>query len=114
MEQRITLALPAGEQVIKAVIYAGLLNASGSITKKCIDLRGGAEWNNIPFSEEILALYKSAWDKLSLATIEGQILEKPVFENVIIRFTAFTAPFKYNTAATVWDKNRGVWLSEHI
>lgn len=114
MEQRITLALPAGEQVIKAVIYAGLLNASGSITKKCIDLRGGAEWNNIPFSEEILALYKSAWDKLSLATIEGQILEKPVFENVIIHFTAFTVPFKYNTAATVWDKNRGVWLSEHI
>lgn len=58
--------------------------------------RGGALWDNIPFSEEILIQYKHAWDKLVLIGVNASItLEKPPFEMVLDRFYAIVLPIKH-------------------
>lgn len=33
---------------------------------KYIEIRSGAEWDNIPFNDDIIVQYKRAWDKLEL------------------------------------------------
>ena len=48
----------------------------------------GAEWDNYPFSEQVLIEYRKAYDKLSLNSMyKGVTLQKPRFEDVMSRFS---------------------------
>lgn len=69
--------------------------------------RGGAEWDNIPFNEDVIREYKKAWDKLSLiGSNTGQVLDKPVFEIALKQFYAVAIPLKSNTEFTYWSHER--------
>lgn len=60
-----------------------------------IDLRGGAEWENIPFSDVVLEEYRKAWDKLELVSAEnGQIMQKEEFSEVLELFYNIVLPLK--------------------
>lgn len=49
-----------------------------------ISLRGGAEWQNLPFNADVLVQYKHAWDKLELKSVtSGADLDKPLFDVVL-------------------------------
>lgn len=80
--------------------------------KRYIELRGGAEWNNFPFSEEVLVQYRKAWDKLELRPNKvSKQLDKPSFDEVLLQFTKFITPLKYPVdKVTQWDNNRNAWF----
>lgn len=60
-----------------------------------VELRGGAEWNNIPFNDTVLAQYRKAWDKLELINSEtGDELFKEDFDSVIELFYSIVLPLK--------------------
>lgn len=78
--------------------------------KEFIDLRGNAEWDNIPFNEDIIREYKRAWDKLNLQTINGEALNRPEFMLAIQRFYTFVLPMKKGLDRNLkWDcTNMGI------
>lgn len=62
-----------------------------------IDLRGGAEWDNIPFNDIVLEQYRKAWEKLQLVSSEtGDLMEKLNFEVYLQLFYAVVLPLKTN------------------
>lgn len=68
-----------------------------------IDLRGGADWDNIPFSDTILIEYAKAWNKLVLQTPNGGVLQKPDFATVLERFYYVALSIKGNENHTMWS-----------
>ena len=66
-----------------------------------IKYRGNAEWEHIPFSDEIIVQYSKAWDKLVLRTPTDQQLSKPAFNDVLDRF--------YYIAFAVRNGESGFW-----
>jgi hypothetical protein len=79
---------------------------------KFIELRGGAEWDNIPFSDDVLVQYKRAWDRLEVidSMRTDEYLEKPNFEEAINRLYAFTGSIKYKREVTTWDHKWLRWI----
>jgi hypothetical protein len=80
-------------------------NFSISIGKlvEYIKMRGGADWDNIPFSEEAILSYKLAWDKLVLTSVEAEELYKPEFDEVLYRFYKIALPAKAGAVNFIWD-----------
>ncbi len=75
---------------------------------KYIELRSGAEWDNIPFNDDIIVQYKRAWDKLELRNYNGNgILEKPEFMDALKRFYQFALPLKYGEIFDRWEHKNG-------
>lgn len=73
-----------------------------------IEKRGGAEWDNIPFNDNVLVQYKYAWDKLDLQSFNGvEQIEKPEFNDAINRFYKFALPLKYDENFTLWEHENG-------
>lgn len=67
-----------------------------------IELRGGAEWQNIPFDDAILTEYSKAWNKLILQTPSGTMLQKPEFNSVLERFYYVALALKGNEVHAYW------------
>lgn len=71
-------------------------------------LRGGAQWENIPFNDVILREYEHAWEKLVLENSFGTgSIEKPPFEVVLYRYYKIALPLKSNNFAERWDHKYG-------
>lgn len=69
-----------------------------------VERRGGAEWDNIPFSEVVIEQYRKAWDKLTLIGFEsGSTLSKPSFEVVIERYYTVAIPMKAKKGFKRWE-----------
>lgn len=71
--------------------------------QKFIELRGGAEWDNIKFNDDVLVQYSRAWDKLILENLHGESLEKPPFRTTLHRFYLIALPLKENEKYAAWD-----------
>lgn len=68
-----------------------------------IELRSGAEWDNIPFDDDVLVQYKMAWDKLDLRNAEtGAKIEKPEFDVVLGRYYALALAVKAGNIKGFW------------
>lgn len=65
--------------------------------------RGTAEWDNIPFSDIVLAEYKKAWDKLFLLSLDGSVLPKPEFNTVLLQYYAIALPLKEGAKFELWN-----------
>ena len=75
--------------------------------RRYVDLRGGAEWDNIPFSDIVLREYEKAWDKLVLiSSTEVALLEKPSFESAITRFNIISFYLKESDCTLSWDHSK--------
>lgn len=73
-----------------------------------IEIRGGAEWNNIPFNDTVLVQYKIAWDKLNLKSFGGSgMIEKPLFDVALRRYYAFALPIRENKVNVRWECKNG-------
>lgn len=60
-----------------------------------IDRRGGAEWDNIPFSDVVLEQYQQAWERLDLVGSQtGKALFKNEFSEVLETFYEIVLPLK--------------------
>lgn len=72
-----------------------------------VDLRGGAEWDNIPFNDAVLEQYRKAWDKLVLVnSVTGDLMEKLNFEIYLQLFYAVVLPLKVEAFDyPIWDHN---------
>lgn len=68
-----------------------------------IAVRGGAEWDNIPFNDDVIREYAMAWDKLSLASMADEHLDKPNFQEVLERFYAIALPVKAEHGGLIWS-----------
>lgn len=69
---------------------------------KYIELRGNAEFNNIPFNDTILVQYEKAWEKLQLTSPTTATIEKPPFTQVLTRFYAIALPLKDGIVGGTW------------
>ena len=68
-----------------------------------IEIRGGAEWNNIPFNDTVLVQYKIAWDKLELVNAEtGAKIDKPLFDVALGRYYAISLSIKSGDVLKKW------------
>lgn len=67
------------------------------------EIRGNAEWNNIPFNDIVLSEYEKAWGKLQLVSPNNLAIIKPSFEDAIQRFYAISIPLKDNIYDIRWD-----------
>lgn len=73
-----------------------------------IDRRGNAEWDNIPFEDTALKLYKTSWEKVKLTNYRtGNTLNKPDFKVVIKRFNDIALPLKEKVCFDYWDHKKG-------
>lgn len=85
-------------------------DVSYSVLTECIAARGNADWENIPFSEEVLRQYEIAWDKLILtSSITKAQLFKPGFQEVIALFDTVVFPIKYGEVFEQWDHQFKSW-----
>lgn len=76
-----------------------------------VELRSGAEWDNIPFDDDVVVQYKRAWDKLELENYNGSnTIEKPGFMDAIKRFYQFSLPLKYGEAVNIWEHVNGRFI----
>lgn len=70
---------------------------------KYIEIRSGAEWDNIPFNDDIIVQYKRAWDKLELINSKtGNKIEKPGFDIVLGRYYALALAIKAGNISGFW------------
>ena len=68
-----------------------------------VELRSGAEWDNIPFDDDVIVQYKRAWDKLELRNSKtGNKIEKPGFDVVLGRYYALALPVKVGNINGFW------------
>ncbi len=66
-----------------------------------IDRRGGAAWDNIPFSDVVLEQYQQAWERLDLVGSQtGKALFKNEFSEVLETF--YQKAYKNTPASTGW------------
>jgi hypothetical protein len=79
----------------------------------CIEHRDNYDatvWDNIPFSEVVLLEYEKAWEKLELVSFEsGVAINKPNFNEVILRFNSIAFRIKENITATSWNHDNLCW-----
>ena len=68
--------------------------------KECIINRGLIDWNADPFREEVVTQYAKAYDKLTVATCDGRIINKPELNKILLRLRDFME--NYNNDVT-WD-----------
>ena len=68
-----------------------------------IDKRGGAEWQNIPFKDEVLIEYEKAWSKLVLQTPSAKTLRKPEFAEVLQQFYYVALAIKAGEQHRYWS-----------
>lgn len=78
------------------------------LLKEFTELRGGAEWEHIPFKEDVIEQYEYAWEKLELRNpIVSAKLEKPLFADVLDRYYTIAIAIKENLDVTKWNhKNK--------
>lgn len=77
-----------------------------------IELRGGAEWDNIPFDDIVLVEYEKAWNKLDLHSFSDDfVIDKPNFVDVLNRFYEFAIPFKRGICDFRWEHKDGRRIS---
>lgn len=82
---------------------------------KMIIERGNAEWDNIPFNEDVIREYKRAWDKLQLVEYRtGAALFKPDFNEVIDRFYAVVTPVKAGKTGVFWNHKEGCVFKKNV
>lgn len=75
---------------------------------KMIEIRGNAEWDNIPFNETVITQYRKAWEKLNLvSSVTFAELYKPEFCIVIKRFYAIALPIKAKEQFHSWNHEKG-------
>lgn len=76
-----------------------------------VELRGGAEWEHIPFDDTVLEQYEHAWNKLDLRSYEDGIqIDKPEFLAAVNRYYALAIPVKNKEALTRWDHQHGYFI----
>lgn len=69
-----------------------------------IELRGGAEWQNLPFNDDVLVQYKHAWDKLDLQSFNSNgIIDKPEFNDALRRFSIIATAICEKLPVTKWE-----------
>lgn len=79
---------------------------------KFVEIRGGAEWQNIPFNPTVIEQYSHAWDKLDLQAFDGTgQLRKPEFSDAIDRFYEFALRLKENDTSYRWEHSNERILS---
>ncbi|KSV57904.1 nucleotidyl transferase AbiEii/AbiGii toxin family protein [Acetivibrio ethanolgignens] len=76
-----------------------------------IEIRGGAEWDHIPFSDDVIVQYRKAWEKLVLidSTVANVALDKPEFDDVLFQFYRFIMPVKNKLDCTKWSPLERRW-----
>ncbi len=68
-----------------------------------VEMRGGAEWDIIPFNETVLTQYKIVWDKLELVNAEtGAKMDKPPFDAALGRYYAISLSIKSGDILKKW------------
>ncbi|MCM1172519.1 MAG: nucleotidyl transferase AbiEii/AbiGii toxin family protein [Clostridium sp.] len=67
------------------------------------------QWENLPFSEEILVQYEHAWDKLILTNMLGENLNKPAFNIVLKRYYDIAMSLKYDEIHEKWQHTLLSW-----
>ena len=78
---------------------------------KYIELRGNAEWDNIPFDETVLIEYERAWERLDLrSSVTGDSLAKPAFVEVIRVFNSIAVAIKEGAAFSRWSTLSMSWV----
>lgn len=69
-----------------------------------ITIRGGAEWQNIPFNPTVIEQYQHAWDKLDLRAFGGSgAIAKPDFDVALDRFYEIALTLKDGNASYKWE-----------
>lgn len=69
-----------------------------------INIRGGAEWQNIPFNPTVIEQYQHAWDKLDLRAFGGSgTIAKPEFDVALDRFYELALTLKNGDACYKWE-----------
>ena len=68
-----------------------------------IERRGNAEWDNLPFSNEVLVQYERAWNKLVLVAPTGDTLSKPIFKEVVSKFSHIAEDLMNRRGFKKWD-----------
>ena len=58
--------------------------------------RGLIDWNADPFREEVVAQYAKAYDKLTVATCDGRIINKPELSKILLRLRDFMNNYDNN------------------
>lgn len=61
-----------------------------------IDKRGTIDWNDSPFTEDILVEYGKAYEKLNIITCDNRLLSKPRFAEIVLRLRDFMGNCKSN------------------
>lgn len=90
---------------------AGQFDFSARKLREYIDLRGGAEWDNIPFSDEVLREYEKAWSKLVLVSADNTgIIEKPDFMLAVSRFNVVALYVKNDNCTRQWNHIKMGWV----
>lgn len=84
-------------------IITDTFDFSFSTLKEYLRRRGGAKWENIPFSEEVLVQYRKAWDKLVLQDVHGNPLGNTDFSKALFRFYSIALPCKDNDDYEKWN-----------
>ena len=72
--------------------------------KEYVALRGGAEWENIPFTDVVIREYEKAWNKLRLIDINGNNLDPIEFSKAVMRFYVIAVPCKENKPLHHWNR----------
>ena len=74
----------------------------------------GADWQNLPFSDDIVREYRKAYNSLKLTSAyTGEELVRPQFDNVLDRFNEIAyrvkgPDFEYH----IWDVNKHCFVNE--
>lgn len=64
----------------------------------------GAEWNNYPFTDDVLREYEKAYNKLILTSVyKGNALPKPEFNVVYSRFCLIAEKVHFPDCTVIWD-----------
>lgn len=81
---------------------------NGATLADCIERRGGAEWDNIPFDPAIVEQYLHAWQKLDLRAFDGtDQIEKPNFDDALNRYYEFALALKAGNVNFRWESMYG-------
>lgn len=74
--------------------------------KEYIINRGLIDWNADPFREEVVTQYAKAYDKLTVATCDGRIINKPELDKILLRLRDFMGNYDNNV---VWNHTERVF-----
>lgn len=74
--------------------------------KEYIINRGLIDWNADPFREEVVTQYAKAYDKLTVATCDGRIINKPELNKILLRLRDFMENYDNDV---VWNHTERVF-----